>query len=84
MRSNNTLPKTTETISDPDVFSPTRRNAEFIKQNNIKARVEIIQVENEQFKINIFTKKGKNQQKYLVVHDSEDAAFDTGLRAIKN
>jgi len=82
------LPKTVEAgqrrIDDADVHSPTRGNAEFIRQNDIKVHQETIRVGNEQFKINIFTKEGQSRQKYLVVHDSEDAAFDTGLRAIEN
>lgn len=71
-------------IQDRDVHSPTRNNAEFIEQNNIKIFQETVEIKEEKFYINIFSKPGPNTQKYLVIHDSEDAAFDTGIRAIKD
>ncbi len=71
-------------ISDADVLSPTRKNAKFIKRKHIRTSQVMINVGNERFVINVFKKDGPNKQKYIVIHDSEDAAFDTGLRAIKH
>src|SRR6056297_328833 len=79
-----TIEAGSEQIQDRDVHSPTRNNAEFIKKNNNKIFQESVEIEEDKFYINIFTRSGPNTQKYLVIHDSEDAAFDTGLRAIKN
>ena len=69
---------------DADVQSATRKNARFIKKKGIKTYQETVDVGKEKFIINVFTKQGPNKQKFIVVHDSEDAAFDTGLRAIKH
>ncbi len=71
-------------ISDADVLSSTRKNAKFIKRKHILTFQVIVDVGDERFVINVFKKDGPNKQKYIVIHDSEDAAFDTGLRAIKH
>ncbi len=71
-------------ITDADVLSTTRKNANYIKRKHIRFYQLSIEVGNEKFFLSIFTKQGHNNQKYLVVHDSEDAAFDAGLRAIKH
>lgn len=71
-------------VIDADITSHTRKNALFIQRHHILMQQVMVPVGNETFVINIFRKKGKNKQKYIVVHDSEDAAFDTGLRAIKH
>ena len=73
-----------QNVIDADVVSATRNNARFIKRHHIITHQKKINVGNKIFVINIFTKKGPNKQKYFVVHDSEDAAFDAGLRAIKH
>lgn len=73
-----------QNVIDADIVSTTRNNAKFIKRNHIVTHQKKINVGNKKFIINIFTKKGPNKQKYFVVHDSEDAAFDAGLRAIKH
>jgi len=70
--------------TDADVLSTTRKNANYIKRKHIRFYQLSIEVGNEKFFLSIFTKRGYNNQKYLVVHDSEDAAFDAGLRAIKH
>lgn len=46
--------------------------------------MDSMRVGSQLFYLNIFTKKGRQHQKYMVIHDSEDAAFDAGLRAIKH
>ncbi len=74
----------TKKIADADILSPTRKNARFIKNHGIKLQQVAVDVGDKRFIINVFTKKGKQKQKFIVVHDSEDAAFDTGLRAIKH
>ena len=71
-------------ITDADLTSPTRKNAAFIQRYHIRPSQITIQQGNQQFLITILKKTGKNRQKYIVVHDSEDAAFDAGLRAIKH
>ncbi|MBT7736215.1 hypothetical protein HN709_00855 [Candidatus Peregrinibacteria bacterium] len=69
---------------DEDMESSSRGNAKFIEQYDIKVCKEVISVEGQNFLIRTFSKEGPEKQRYLVIHDSEDAAFDTGLRAIQN
>ncbi len=73
-----------QAVPDADIFSSTRRNEQFIRRKGIKVRQVTVDVGAQRFVINVFTKKGKKTQTFIVVHDSEDAAFDTGLRAIKH
>jgi hypothetical protein len=68
---------------DADVYSPSRKNDRFIKRKHILTQLDSISIGNERFYISIFKKAGPQHQKYMVIHDSEDAAFDAGLRAIK-
>ncbi len=69
---------------DADVISTTRKNTNFIKRKHIRFYQLSVKVGKEKFLISVFTKQGHNSQKYLVIHDSEDAAFDAGLRAIQH
>jgi hypothetical protein len=71
-------------VIDADVTPPTRKNALFIKRHHIHSSQAIVYVGEETFVLSVFKKAGKDTQKYIVVHDSEDAAFDAGLRAIKH
>ncbi|VAW27268.1 hypothetical protein MNBD_BACTEROID07-842 [hydrothermal vent metagenome] len=71
-------------VIDADITSPTRKNMQFIKRQHIKSYQVRVKVGDEMFVISVFKKDGKNTQKYIVVHDSEDAAFDAGIRAIKH
>ncbi len=73
-----------QTVPDADIQSPTRRNEQFIRRKGIKVRQVSVNVGAQRFVMNVFTKKGKKTQTFIVVHDSEDAAFDAGLRAIKH
>ncbi len=84
MTLSNSLKAQSQKVTDADVTSPTRKNAPFIKRQHIQSYQVRINVGNEIFVISVFKKAGKNTQKYIVVHDSEDAAFDAGLRAIKH
>ena len=70
--------------ADADVYSPSRKNFLYIQRHHINIRMDSIRVGSQLFYINILTKKGHKHQKYMVIHDSEDAAFDAGLRAIKH
>lgn len=71
-------------VKDADVLSPTRKNVRFIRQHHVYYSQDSIVLGEETFFFSIFTKKGKHSQKYMVIHDSEDAAFDAGLRAIRH
>ena len=71
-------------VVDSDVTSPSRENAQFIKRHHIQSSQAFVNVGEETFVMSVFKKAGKDTQKYIVVHDSEDAAFDAGLRAIKH
>ncbi len=73
-----------QTLPDADILSSTRRNEQFIRRKGIQVRQVAVDVGAQRFVINVFTKKGKKTQTFIVVHDSEDAAFDAGLRAIKH
>ena len=73
-----------QTVPDADILSSTRRNEQFIRRKGIQVRQVTVDVGAQRFVINVFTKKGKKTQTFIVVHDSEDAAFDAGLRAIKH
>ncbi len=73
-----------QSVPDADILSPTRRNEQFIRRKKIHLHQVSVDVGNQRFIINVFSKKGKKTQTFIVVHDSEDAAFDTGLRAIKH
>ena len=71
-------------VKDADVLSPTRKNYRFIKRKHIQYQTVRVPVGDQEFLISVFTKKGPDTQKYMNIHDSEDAAFDAGLRAIKH
>jgi hypothetical protein len=73
-----------QSVPDADILSPTRRNKQFIQRERIHVRQVTVDVGKQRFVINVFSKKGTKSQTFVVVHDSEDAAFDTGLRAIKH
>ena len=69
-------------IEDEDFFL--RGNREIIEKYEIKVEQKFIEIGQEKFLINILSKEGPNNQKYFICHDSEDASFDTAIRAIKN
>ncbi len=69
-------------IKDNDFFA--RGNQEFIEKHKIEIEQTFFEIGKEKFLINILSKKGPNNQKYFICHDSEDASFDTALRAIEN
>lgn len=69
-------------VEDEDFFL--RGNREIIEKYEIKVEQKFIEIGQEKFLINILSKEGPNNQKYFICHDSEDASFDTAIRAIKN
>ncbi len=61
-----------------------RGNAEFISENDISVGHENVVVGDNSYRLTICEKKGTKKFAYLVLHDSEDAAFDAALRGIQN
>lgn len=61
-----------------------RGNKALIAEHQIKMRQQIVEINKLKFIINIYYKEGAptNAPRYLVLHDSENVAFDTALRAI--
>lgn len=59
-----------------------RGNLQLIQENNIQFRLETITVGKLAFKMSVFSKKGPRDIRFIICHDSEDAALDAGLREI--
>ncbi len=69
-------------IKDNDLFA--RGNQEFIEKHEVEVEQKFFEIGKEKFLINVLSKEGPNKQIYFICHDSEDASFDTALRAIEN
>lgn len=77
-----TLNAHANTIIDQDLLQ--RKNLEIVKHNGIKNQYYYLNIGKERYVIGIYEKHPIGNIRYLALHDSEDAAFDGGLDAIKN
>ncbi|MEI6296504.1 MAG: hypothetical protein WCO84_02540 [bacterium] len=74
--------KLDESSRDADMMN--RGNFEFIVKNKIDFKSEVFVLEKKKFKFSVFSKMGSKDIRIIVCHDSENIAFDVGLRAIKD
>lgn len=72
--------QSTPTFIDQDTQK--RNNNILIKQHNISIENLLIDVNNAQYALSVYKKQPIGNIRYLVLHDNENAAFDSGLQAI--
>lgn len=68
--------------NDKDLMS--RGNLQLLEQHGIQVSQCQVMLNDQSFNIDIYKKEPIGHMRYLALHDSEDAAFDGGLDAIKN
>lgn len=59
-------------------------NQQFMLEYNILLKQQTYAIGQEKYAINIYQKSPIGTTRYLVLHDNENTAFDSGLRAIKD
>lgn len=67
---------------DKDLIS--RGNLQLANKNQVNYHYEQISLNGKAYQIGIFEKQPIGKVRYLVVHDSEDASFDSGLQSLVN
>lgn len=67
---------------DKDLLS--RGNLQLLEKHGIQVSQCQVMLNDQSFKIDIYKKEPIGNVRYLALHDSEDAAFDGGLDAIKD
>lgn len=71
-----------QTTKDKDFIN--RGNAQLVQQHQIQLTQCNYVINGQAFKLDVYQKQPIGNLRYLVLHDSEDAAFDSGLDAIKD
>lgn len=69
-------------ITDQDLLQ--RGNLQTLRENATSYQYYYINIHNEKYAIGVYQKHPIGNIRYLILHDSEDASFDSGLEAIKN
>ncbi|MDO4223073.1 MAG: hypothetical protein Q4D05_03470, partial [Acinetobacter sp.] len=62
-----------------------RGNLEFAKKHQIQYHYKPFNIQNEQYMVGVYSKQPiNNNVRYLILHDNENASFDSGLHTIAN